>query len=173
MPRQFFKSISPTRQHIHDMSWLRPLRGWLDHPELWAIRRRSVSPGVALGLFWMWMPIPGHSIGAALAAIKLRVHLPLAVLMTFIINPLTILPIYYAGFTLGRVLLDQPEREFTMELSWAWLATEFGQIWQPLILGCLIAGLATAALGYLLVEGLWRTRVGQYLQRRRLRREAR
>ncbi len=172
MPRQFFRSISPSRHSVIRQRWLRPLRHLLDHPDLWAIRRKSVSPAVAFGLFWMWMPIPAHSLAAGLTAIRLKINLPITMLMTAIINPLTIVPIYFSGYQVGRVILQLPERPFTIEFSRDWFFGELSAIWQPLFLGCLIMGVFTALAGYGLMEILWRTRAGQYLQRRRARRLA-
>lgn len=171
MPRRLFRRLSPPRHRVLGQRWLRPLRRWLDHPDLWAIRRRAVAPGIAVGLFWMWIPVPGHSIAAGLSAIALRVHLPLAMLMTFIINPLTILPVYYTGYRLGQALLGTPDVEWE-GAGPAWLAGQIGAIWQPLFAGCILLGVASAALAYLVVDLAWRTRVGQYLQLRRARPEA-
>lgn len=168
MPRRLFRRLSPARHEVLGQRWLRPLRRWLDHPDLWAIRRRSVAPGVALGLFWLWMPIPGHSIGAGLSAIALRVHLPLAMLTTFIVNPLTILPIYYTGYRLGRVVLDTPE--IVVEASGTdWLTTQLYASWQPLLAGCLLLGVSSAAIGYFVIDLAWRARIGQYRATRRSR----
>ena len=171
MPRRLFLRISRPRHRVLGQRWLKPLHRWLDHPDLWAIRRRAVAPGIALGLFWAWMPLPAHSIAAGVSAIALRVHLPLAMLMTFVINPLTILPIYYTGYRLGQALLGTPDIEWDAA-SPEWLAEQIGVIWQPLFAGCILMGLASAALAYLVVDLAWRTRVVQYLQARRARRHA-
>ncbi|MEM7610897.1 MAG: DUF2062 domain-containing protein [Pseudomonadota bacterium] len=173
MPRRFFRSISPSRHSVIKQRWLLPLRHLLDHPDLWAIRRRSVAPAVALGAFWMWMPIPGHSFTAGLSAIALRVQLPLTMLMTMIVNPLTILPMYYLGYQLGRVMLGIPERPFTFDASFDWLAAEFSALWLPMLVGNVFFGLVSAVIGFVLIDLVWRTRIGGYLQRRRERRAAR
>lgn len=169
MPRRFFKSISPSRTMVLRQRWLSPLRQWLDAPNLWAIRRRSVAPGVALGLFWAWMPLPGHSVLSAISAIGLRVHLPLAALMTFVTNPVTILPMYYAAYRLGIWLLDQPERAFNFELSLGWLMSELTTLGPPLLIGCVLLGALSALIGFVTVDMLWRTRIGDYLRERRER----
>ncbi|MEO0576046.1 MAG: DUF2062 domain-containing protein [Pseudomonadota bacterium] len=169
MPRRFFKSISPTRASVLRQRWLAPLRHWLDAPNLWAIRRRSVAPGVALGLFWAWMPLPGHSVLSALSAIGLGVHLPLATVMTFLTNPVTILPMYYAAYRVGIWLLNQPERSFNFELSMHWLTSEITTLGPPLLLGCVLLGALTALLGFIAVDLVWRTRIGDYLRERQRR----
>ncbi|MEM9171599.1 MAG: DUF2062 domain-containing protein [Pseudomonadota bacterium] len=169
MPRRFFKSISPSRRHVIAQRWLNPVRHLLDSPNLWAIRRRAVAPGVAVGLFWAWLPMPGHTFWAGLSAIALKVHLPLSMILTWVTNPLTILPMYYAAYRLGGWVLGMPPREFTFEMSLDWLTGEFVAIWQPLVLGCVLAGALSALIGYVLVDLLWRTRVGDYLRERQAR----
>ena len=172
MPRQFFRKISPSRRRVIGQRWLKPFLHLLDHPDLWAIRRRSVAPGVAVGLFWTWIPIPAHSFAAGASAIALRVHLPLSMMMTAIVNPLTVVPIYLSGYLFGKRLLgtpDLPQGEWNTQF----ISDNLSLIWQPLLLGNLMLGILSAMLGFLLVEGLWRTRVGQYLNERRARRAQR
>ncbi|MFK8052691.1 MAG: DUF2062 domain-containing protein [Woeseiaceae bacterium] len=169
MPRQFFRRLSPSRARVSRQRWLKPFRGWLDHPDLWAIRRKAVAPGIALGLFWTWVPIPGHSIAAGISAIALRVHLPLAVVMTALVNPLTIVPIYYSGYLLGKNLLQSPDLSESLSWDAESIGNQLDIIWQPLLLGNVILGLISAAIGYLLVDILWRTRIGNYLTKRRER----
>jgi uncharacterized protein (DUF2062 family) len=43
------------------------------------------------------------------------------------------------------------------------------QLWGPLLLGALFLGAASAAVGYVLAQGLWRARVLILLRRRRNR----
>ncbi|MEM7763240.1 MAG: DUF2062 domain-containing protein [Pseudomonadota bacterium] len=170
MPRQTLKKILPSRDKVKRQFWLRPFQRLLDHPDLWAVRRRSVAPGVALGLFWTWIPIPAHSIAAGLSALALRVHLPLAMFMTLLVNPLTIIPIYFSGYLLGKRLLNSPPLP-SGSFDMAVLSEQFGAVWQPLLLGNAVLGLVSALFGYVVIEGLWRTRVGQYLNARQRRKQ--
>lgn len=171
MPRQFFRRFSPSRERISRQVWLRPFRLWLDRPELWAIRRKSIAPGLAIGLFWTWMPIPGHSLAAGINAILMRVHLPIAILMTAIVNPVTIFPIYYSAYRVGKYLLNAPDLAPASEWNMEMIGSQLDVIWQPLFLGSGLLGIASALLGYILIEALWRTRVGRYLTTRRRRLE--
>lgn len=169
MPRRFFKSISPSRRSVSAQRWLAPVRHLLDEPNLWAIRRRSVAPAVAIGLFWAWLPIPGHTFWAGLTAIGSKVHLPLAMILTWVTNPVTILPMYYGAYRVGRWLLRIPPQEFRFEMSVSWFTGEFLEIWQPLVLGCTLFGMTSAVIGYITVDQLWRSRVGDYIRRKRAR----
>lgn len=169
MPRRFFKSISPSRRSVSAQRWLAPVRHLLDEPNLWAIRRRSVAPAVAIGLFWAWLPIPGHTFWSGLTAIGTKVQLPLAMILTWVTNPVTIVPMYYVAYRVGRWLLGIPPREFRFELSVSWFTGEFLEIWQPLMLGCTLLGVASAVIGYITVDQLWRSQVGDYIRRKRTR----
>ena len=172
MPRKFFRTISPPRHDILRQPWLRPARAWLDHPDLWALRRRTVAPAVSLGLFWAWMPLPGHSLISAACAIGLRVHMPLAFVMTFATNPLTMLPMYYIAYTLGRIMLGVPAPA-DMAMTLDWFQAALPAIWPPLLVGCTVFGLASAVVGFVAVDFIWRHRVWRYVRMRRRRTLAR
>ncbi len=148
---------------------MRPFRRLLHEPGLWSTRRRSIVPAVAIGLFCAWIPVPGHSIVAALAALALTVNIPVAVLATLITNPLTMGPLYYAAYRVGAAILELSTRT-GVEMPAETIA-ELSTIWQPFLLGCLILGSATAAIGYVTLNLLWRLSVAGYVRARRRRRQ--
>lgn len=170
MPKKFLMRVSPQRKSIMARPWLKPVHWLLDHRSLWAARLPTVAPALALGLFCAWMPIPGHSIVAALVALLLRINLPVAIAATFITNPATIGPFYYAAYRVGLALLQLPPTAFAFEFSLEWLMTEMARVWRPLLLGCLVLGSATAGIGYVTLQLLWRLNIAGYLRRRRRRR---
>jgi uncharacterized protein (DUF2062 family) len=169
MPKKFLLRISPRRQHIMSRRWLRPVHWLLDHRSLWAARLPTVAPAFATGLFCAWLPIPGHSLVAAAIALMLRVNLPVAIGATLIINPATIGPFYYAAYRVGLALMQLPPSALAFEISIEWLTTELTRVWKPLLLGCLILGSATAAVGYVALQVLWRLNIAGYLRQRRQR----
>jgi len=169
MPRRFFRKFAPNRRQLKDQWWIAPFDHLLHDPNLWSIRRRSVVPAFSLGLFVAYLPMPGHIIMAILLAILLRVNLPVAALTVWVSNPLTMGPMYYVGFEVGRVLLGQPPQPFEFDMSFAWLAERFATTWQPLWLGCLILGAILALVGYVVLDLLWRASISDYLARRRKR----
>lgn len=171
MPRRFFRKFAPKREHLRDQWWIAPFDHLLHDPHLWGIRRRTVVPAFALGLFISYMPMPGHVLSAILLAILLRVNVPVAALTTLVSNPVTMGPMYYAGFELGRRLLRQPPRPFEFEMSFAWLAERFGTIWLPLLVGCLLLGAILSLAGYITLDLLWRASISDYLERRKKRRK--
>ena len=103
MPRKFFRRLSaPYRGNQHNAAWyLRPFRALLAHPVYFSINRRSITGGLVLGLFIGVLPFLGHTPVVVVAALLLRVNLPVAVLSTWIANPLTYGPILYGEYLLG------------------------------------------------------------------------
>ena len=173
MPRRFFRKFAVKRDHLKGRWWLEPFQHLLSEPNLWAIRRRTVVPAFALGLFVAYLPFPGHIIIGALLAIPLRVNLPVAALTTLINNPLTLGPLFYTSFQLGRQLLRLPPRDIDFELSFAWLFDGFAHIWQPLMLGSIFLGAILALVGFVTLDLIWRASIWDYLKKRRARRKAR
>ena len=87
--------------------------------------------------------------------------------MVWITNPLTIPFFFYFTYRLGSWLGGYPARQVEFEPSLGWMLTELGDLWQPLLLGCLTTGLVAAALGYALVKLVWRWWVWRTWSRRR------
>ncbi len=167
MPRQFFRKFSIKRHRVSESRFLAPFRHMLHEPRYWGVRRRTAVPAFALGLFFAWMPIPGHPLLATLAALAARVNIPITVVTTFVSNPLTMYPMYYSAYRLGRWLLDAPPIAFDFEFSLAWFTDKFVTIWQPLTLGCLILGSLSALIGYVVVDVIWRASLHDYKSRKR------
>lgn len=170
MPRRFFRKFALKRHHFAGRWYLAPFAHLMHDQRLWGVRRRTIVPAFALGLFISFMPVPGHVLIAVLLALFLRVNIPVAALTTFVSNPLTIGPMFYMAYRVGRNLLGLPARPFTMELSIDWLTDSFLVIWQPLTLGSLLLGGSAALLGYLALDAFWRASIADYLAKRRRRR---
>ncbi len=154
--RSFFKRWLPEPHTIRDHRHLRHFGDYLHEPNLWHLTRRSSAGGVATGLFCAFIPLPIHMLVAAAAAIVLRVNLPLAVICTWITNPLTFAPIFIFAYELGARLLNWPTNEFAFEFSIRWLQESFVHIWEPLLLGCFILAVIASTTGYFAVRLLWR-----------------
>lgn len=151
---------------LEQSRWLRQHAPRLAHPALWHLNRRSVSGGVAVGLFCGLIPGPLQMISAALVALGLRVNLPLALVVTLYTNPFTILPLYWLAFQLGRLLtgsagsaqfLQTPSLPIWPVLPWlhAW-GTWFIGLGAPLAIGLPCLALLLACVGYALTRLAWR-----------------
>ncbi|HCI13127.1 MAG: hypothetical protein A2063_06515 [Gallionellales bacterium GWA2_60_142] len=166
--RKFFHRFHSKSDAIRHHRWLKPFAGWLHHPDLWHLHRRSVAGGVAVGLFCGMIPGPIQMISAVLLAVLLRVNLPLAAVVTAYTNPFTIVPLYLLAYELGRFVLgvsnsivaEPPPFPAMHWDSWA------GALWQwmaalgkPLLLGLPLLALSLSLAGYLLVRIVWRLAV--------------
>jgi uncharacterized protein (DUF2062 family) len=139
----------------------------LQDPNLWHLNRRSVSGAVAIGLFVMFLPPFGQSLLAAGLAIVRRVNLPIAVVVSWISNPLTLPPMLYFAYRLGCWLLGVTPSQFDIAF-WTHWRQWLDVIW-PLVFGGLISGLVAALLGYLATQALWRWRLMLQIRKRRER----
>ena len=169
MPRKLFKRLTPDPQRIRKEKSLRFLGALLHDPNLFHLNRHSVSVAFFVGLFVAFLPIPGQMMVAALGALLFRCNLPIAVSLVWITNPFTFLIFFIGAYKLGASIMNIPHRDFTVELSWTWLQTEFLIIWQPLLLGCFIASLFFGCLGYVVIQWMWRWNIVRKWQKRRLR----
>lgn len=126
--------------------------------EVWLISRRSISGGLALGLFIAFTPtIPFQMLISSVCAIWLQVNLPVALAACWITNPFTMIYVYVMEFRIGRFFFSlfpgfgavgslKPAgavRHVFINAVYIWTG--------GMILGC-IAALA----GYILVRAFWR-----------------
>lgn len=166
MPRKFFKRIMPDHHKVRHHKYLQIFGTLLHDPNLWHLNRRSVAGAFAVGLFMAFVPVPFQMVLAAAAAIPFRVNLPLSVGLVWITNPLTMPPMFYGTYKLGAWLLDWHAKEFSFELSFEWLGNELVAIWQPFLLGCLVAATLSSVIGYFTVRFLWRWHIVSAWQER-------
>src|SRR3954463_11539771 len=107
MPRKFFRKYFPDAEAVRSRRLVTFFGGWLHHPNLWHFNRRSVPGAVAIGLFAGLVPGPLQMLTALLVAVPLRKNVPVALIVTFYTNPLTILPLYVLAFEYGNLLLGR------------------------------------------------------------------
>ena len=167
--KKFFKHSLPRPAKIKSHPKLQFFGKLLHEPNLWHLNRRSLSGGMAVGLFIAFIPLPMQMLLAVAAAIWLRVNLPLSVSLVWITNPVTMPPLFYFAYKLGAVLLGIPTMETEFSFSPEWLLYTLGNLLQPLLLGCLVLGTISAAIGYLAVNFLWRLQVIKLWKDRRKR----
>lgn len=156
MVKRVFKKYIPERHHLEKHGKLHWFGDWIHDPHLWHLTRRSTPGGVANGLFWAFIPVPGQTILAIITAIYFRVNIPITVLFAWLTNPITIYPVFYLAYKTGGFLLNEPIKEVHFELSWNWFSTTLAEIWLPLTVGCVVCGLISALIGYYFIRWLWR-----------------
>lgn len=169
MPKKLLKRWMPDHGELKKQKSLQVLGKRLHDPNLWHFNRRSVSGGLALGVFVAFIPLPIQMLIAATLSLWMRVNLPLAVAAVWITNPLTIPPIFYSCYRFGYWVLHNWPLNLVLELSpandmvWSSLGAYAG----PLLLGSLLAGILLALLTYACVRLAWRLHVIYQLRRRK------
>ena len=171
MPRKRLRKFLPTHQSILDNRYIAVFGSALRHHNLWHLHRRSVSGGVAVGMFCGLIPGPFQMLGAAILAILFRVNLPVAVFTTLYTNPVTIVPLYIIAYYLGTLLTGGGASAAIVEppdFSFAHIADSLQSLagWmialgKPLAIGLVLLALILAAAGYAVVRGAWRVYVIQ------------
>jgi len=172
MPRRFLKKLSPSPKTIRENKALSFLGESIHQSNLWCMNRHSVSKAFAIGLFCTWIPLPLQTVMAALLAIYYRAHLPLSVVLVFITNPITIPPMFYFAYKLGGLMLGIEPLDVPMDLSWEWITTTLGHIWQPLLFGCLVLAIISSITGYFLIKLIWKRSTKARWEERKMQRAA-
>lgn len=112
-----------------------------------------------MGLAICFVPLPVHIPLAVALAMLLRLNVPTLLGTVFVVNPLTIVPIYFFAYVTGRTLLGETPGDFRFELSWEWLQIGLGPVWKPFLLGCLTCSIVFGLAGWLVMNRLWLWRV--------------
>jgi uncharacterized protein (DUF2062 family) len=167
MPRQLIKRYTPDRAALKKHKYLRHLGALLHDENLWHLNRRSVSGGVAAGLFWAMIPLPSQMLAAALSAVLFRINLPISVSLVWVTNPVTIPPVFYFNYLVGTWLLGTTPEKVQFKFSLEWVAAELHAIWKPLYAGSLLSGIVLGAISYGAMRLYWRWHVLKRFRARR------
>jgi len=169
VPRKYFRKYLPDAASVRANRWMAKFGTLLHHPNLWHLNRDSVAGAVAIGLFAGLIPGPLQMLTAVLLAVPLKKNLPVALLVTFYTNPITIVPLYLIAYGYGMLLLGGNHghvRIVPYEMDWSnWLGSLQGLLdWalslgKPLALGLVALALTRAVLGYFAVQIGWRAYV--------------
>ena len=159
--RNLFKRCIPHKESIASNSIIRLFDEYLHDPNIWHIHRRSSAGGAAIGVFCAFIPIPIQTLSAAALAILFRMNLPIAILFSFLANPITVPFIFFYSYKLGSILFGLEENQITNIIPEnttiiEWFNTIFLNIWEPLLIGCLILGLISSSITYFLIRLIWR-----------------
>jgi uncharacterized protein (DUF2062 family) len=171
MPRRIIRRLFPNLDTIQDHKNLRFLGKLLSSQNLWHLNRRSVARAIAVGFFTAWLPSIGQMPFAAILAIIVKANIPIAVLLIFLSNPLTIPPMVYAAYKFGAWILAEPFDVSVIDFStMTGLVEGLTQVWQPFLLGCLAAASVSAVIGYITGWYAWRYLVvSRWLKRKQQR----
>ncbi|GAA0311566.1 DUF2062 domain-containing protein [Psychrobacter aestuarii] len=108
MPKKRLQSLLPTPEKILESRSLRWFAPHLVDARLWHFNRHSLNKAVYIGVLSAFFPLPGQMLLALIGALIFRANVPMSVGLTWITNPLTTLPIFYAGYYVGAKILGEP-----------------------------------------------------------------
>lgn len=188
MPKRLIHRYLPAPERIIEHRLLRFMGTRLSDPGLWHLHRRSAAGAVFWGLWCAMLPMPFQMVPAALLALLFRVNLPLTIVLVWVSNPLTLLPLMWVALWLGCQLLGLPMASgaelgaFVDEVTQVlghWMGMGRGaatpvlsRYLEPFLLGTQVLGFLCGALGYVLMRLYWRWHVLSAWRRRQARRRS-
>ena len=101
MPKKFLQSWLPSPQKMAQMRLIQMMGKYALNPKIWYINRHAVSKAVLIGTFWGLLPIPFHSLFIIVFVIVFNANLPIGLILSWLSNPLTMIPIIWSGFWIG------------------------------------------------------------------------
>ena len=179
MPKALIRRYLPSPEKIRAQKSLGFMRHRLGDPSLWHLNRRSASLAMFWGIFFTFMPMPFQMVPATLIAIALRINLPLVLVLTWITNPITVLPFMYVSYAFGSLVLQVPMLSWTeievlmrVALSISQKSANGSILVQlkPFFVGTVILGFSLGCLGYVSMRGYWRWHAVKQWQARARRR---
>jgi uncharacterized protein len=167
MPRRVLKKLLPSPGQLQGHWLLRHFGERLLDPRLWALHRRGITGAFGVGIAICFIPLPVHFLVAIMIAVAWRLNVPAIYGTTLLVNPITMVPIYYLAYRVGAALLGITPQTFSFHLSWDWLQSGLGPMWQPFLIGCMACALILGLLGWACLELVWRWRVTSRYRARR------
>ena len=161
--------LSPEK--LRENRLLKVLGQRLFNTQLWRPRRRSAQRGAAIGLFWTMPPIPLQMLVTAFFCIRFKAHLPIALGLVWVTNPITLVPITLLQYRIGSYLLgfdtqqEQQLEDAMMDTSFFTtlftIVSEAAALVLPVFCGALVLGTLLAIAGYTLTGAIWRWRLSR------------
>ncbi len=154
------KKYSPKRENIN-LGWLNK---HLTDPELWKWNKKSIAKAFAIRLFCAFLPVPIHMLLTGILAVSFSANIMLSLLIVWVNNPITIVPIIYFTYKLGASIIGveiDPEFEF----SFGYLMDNFWSATLALWIGGLITSILMATLGYFSIISIYKFRALKRVKR--------
>jgi uncharacterized protein len=150
-----------------DHKYLRRFGQAIHHPELWHLTRHSVAAGAAAGFLVAFIPLPIQTIGAITFAILFRGNVVIAIAITLISNPFTLIPINYFIYKVGQFITgnaapfegleyfqfhdqDSLTGYFTQFVEWS------KSLGKSILVGIPVVSICAALGSYLIINIFWK-----------------
>ncbi len=152
MPKKKLKKILPTHEKIKEQKFLKVFGNFIHKREIWSLSRKRVVVGVLIGIFVAALPMPLQMVLASLLAIIFNANLPISFALIFISNPITMPPIFYFEYQIGK-LITKPENP--IEFEFESMYDNFADIAITLWTGAIIVGVFSSIVCAIIVNFLW------------------
>ena len=122
--------------------------------EYLSINRKSISKGIAIGLFWAFVPMPMQMLAVLAITPFIKFNVPIAISMVWLSNPITMPFMYYMEYVTGNFILGL-EGIDNMDLSLDWFSDNWDKIIVPLYVGTLPFAVGVSSLVYFIINKQW------------------
>ena len=137
--------------------------------EYLTINRKSISKGMAFGIFIAFIPMPFQMLAVLALTPFLLFNVPIAIFMVWLSNPITMPAMYYMEYQTGLYFLQEnglPDIELTL----SWFENHLGDIVVPLYIGTIAYSLFGSLIVYLLINIFWIRSIEEYKRLKKVRR---
>jgi len=118
-----------------------------------AVNRTMVTKALFIGLFVALLPIPMQMLVVIIMMKFLKFNVPLAILLCWITNPVTMPFIYYIEYYIGSFVLNTELLSIQMNLEW--FNENFKNIFIQLYIGAIVVASTIASFSYFITNYLW------------------
>ena len=115
--------------------------------------REMVTKSFLIGLFVALLPIPMQMLVIVILMKFYKFNLPVAIVLCWVTNPITMPFIYYIEYVVGAFLLNI-EIE-TIQMSLEWFNNNFKDIFIPLYFGSFVIATVVSVAVYFSINFLW------------------
>ena len=141
---------------IRSRPWLVALTKPIFDRDLWNPCRYTLAGGLSIGLFCAMLPIPFQMLVAALASVRARVNIPIAMAACWVSNPLTYAPLILFQIQFGSWINDHTNvpLPFNKEIRIPFPGLEISGSPADFTVGFLSAGVILSLLVYPIIYGI-------------------
>lgn len=152
MPKKKLKKVLPSHEKIKKQKFLKIFGSFLHKREIWSLSRKKVVAGVFIGIFVACLPMPLQMVLASFLAILFNANLPISFALIFISNPLTMPPLFYVEYQIGKLIINPKN---PIEFNFDSMYDNFNQIALSLWSGAIIVAIFSSVVCALLVNFFW------------------
>ena len=152
MIRKIFKKQKPNKKIAALIAKYKIPKAYL------SVNRKSISNAMMIGMFFAMIPMPMQMLAVVFCVPFIKFNVPLSLTVVWITNPFTMPFIFYGEYLLGNIVLFR-EGVSEIILSVEWFQNNLDDIFVPLFVGALVAGLVLSFVSRYLVMHLWKRSV--------------